>query len=66
MPQNSIKKDYLLVVLDHFSYKNGPIDLVWAFFQAKTSQTLHSVHLQVFVYRFGSIGGGVPRCPKTA
>jgi hypothetical protein len=37
MPQNSIKKDYFLVVLDHFSYKNGLIDLVRAFFQAKTS-----------------------------
>jgi hypothetical protein len=27
MPQNSIK-NYFLVVLDYFSYKNGPIDLV--------------------------------------
>jgi hypothetical protein len=27
MPRNTIK-NYFLVVLDHFSYKNGPIDLV--------------------------------------
>jgi hypothetical protein len=32
MPQNSIKKNYFLVVLDYFSYKNGPIDLVRGLF----------------------------------
>ena len=31
MPQNSIKC-YFLVVLDYFSYKNGPIDLVRGLF----------------------------------
>jgi hypothetical protein len=31
MPQNSIK-NYFLVVSDYFSYKNGPIDLVWGLF----------------------------------
>jgi hypothetical protein len=30
------KKNLFLVVLDHFLYKNGPIDLVRTFFQAKT------------------------------
>jgi hypothetical protein len=33
MPQNSIK-NYFLVVLDHFSYKNEPIDLVRGLFSS--------------------------------
>jgi hypothetical protein len=33
MPQTA-KKKYFLVVLDYFSYKNEPIDLVWGFFSS--------------------------------
>jgi hypothetical protein len=34
MPQNSIKKNYFLVVSDYFSYKNWPIDLVRSLFSS--------------------------------
>jgi hypothetical protein len=34
MPQNSIKKNYFLVVSDYLSYQNGTIDLVWGLFSS--------------------------------
>jgi hypothetical protein len=34
MPQNNIKLNYFLVVLDYFSNKNGPNDLVRGLFSS--------------------------------
>jgi hypothetical protein len=39
MPQNSIKKNYFLVVSDYFSYKNGPIDLGGGLFSSLDIET---------------------------
>jgi hypothetical protein len=34
MPKNRIKKSIFWFVVDHFSYKNGPIDLVRSLFSS--------------------------------
>jgi hypothetical protein len=56
-PKIAPKKNYFLVVLDHFSYKNGHIDLVGGFFRAKVlGHTSPSTCWPLFTF-FGPMGG---------
>jgi hypothetical protein len=63
MPQSRIKK-YILVVPDHFPYKNGPIDLVRSLFSSQDIGTYIPPTcgpLSTFLVHLG-----VPKGPKTA
>jgi hypothetical protein len=62
MPQNSMKT-YFLVVLDHFSYKNGPIDLVRDLMSSLDTGT-YIPPTSGSVCTFW-VHLGVPKCPKT-
>jgi hypothetical protein len=64
MPQNSIKKDYFLVVLDHFSDKNGPIDLVRGLFSRQDIWPYIPATCGPLYTFLGPFW--VPKCPKTA
>jgi hypothetical protein len=58
------EKNYFLVVLDHFSYKNGPIDLVRGFFSSLDIGPYIPRTCGLFVPFWVQMG--VPKCPKTA
>tara|TARA_B110001454_G_scaffold75885_1_gene73457 strand:- start:371 stop:619 length:249 start_codon:yes stop_codon:yes gene_type:complete len=63
MSQNSIKT-YVQVVLNHFFYNNGPIDLVWAFFKAKMMGHTFCLHAGLCIIFWVHLEW--PKCPKTA
>jgi hypothetical protein len=44
LPQNRIKKNYFLVVLDYFLYKNGPDDSVRGLFSSLEIKTYSRLH----------------------
>jgi hypothetical protein len=56
MPPNRIKKNYFLVVLDHFSYKNGPIDLVRGLFSSLAIGTCISPTCRPLCTSLGQFG----------
>jgi hypothetical protein len=58
------EKNYFLVVLDHFSYKNGPIDLVRGFFSSLDIGPYIPPTCGLFKPFW--VHMGVPKCPKTA
>ena len=57
MPQNSRKKTFFLVVLDHFSYQNGPIDLARGLFSSEDIGPYIPPTCRPIVYRFGPFRG---------
>jgi hypothetical protein len=63
MPQNNMK-NYFLVVLDHFSCKNGPNDLVRGLFSNLDIWTnILSTHQPLSTIW---VNFGLPKCTKTA
>jgi hypothetical protein len=58
MPQNRVNTHFL-AVLDHFSYKNGPIDSVWDLFSNLDTGT----YIRLTCTFLGHLG--VPKYPKT-